>query len=129
MRIRSVHSRDLDAPPAAVGHLLAARSAVITDGLWPSERWPGIPVRFDRPLAIGARGGHGLIRYSVEGYEPDRLLRFRFEPGQGIDGLHRFDIEDPGAGRSRLVHTLEVDMSGATRLASPVLRRMHDALI
>jgi hypothetical protein len=128
MKIRSVHSRDLETPPAAVGDLLATLGSD-RDGLWPSERWPGIPVRFDRPLAVGARGGHGLIRYSVERYEPGRSLRFRFEPGKGIDGFHGFDVEDRGAGRSRLVHTLEVDVSGTTRLVSPVLRRMHDALI
>jgi hypothetical protein len=128
MRIRSAHSRDLEAPPAAVGHLLA-RLGSDRDALWPSERWPGIPVRYDRPLAVGARGGHGLIRYWGEGYEPGHSLRFRFEAGQGIDGFHRFDVEDLGAGRSRLLHTLKVDVSGTTRLVSPVLRRMHDALI
>ncbi len=116
MRIRSIHSRDLDARPAAVGDLLATLGSE-PDELWPSERWPGIPVRFDRPLAVGAGGGHGLIRYSVEGYEPGRSLRLRFEPGQGLDGSHRFDVEELEEGRSRLVPTLDVDTSGTTGCA------------
>ena len=99
------------------------------DRLWPTERWPTIPLKLDRPPAVGARGGHGLIRYRVEEYEPSRRLVFRFEPGQGLDGRHWFEIETAGDAGARLVHTIDTRVSGPTRLLSPALRRMHDLVI
>jgi hypothetical protein len=128
MRIVSVHTRELDCDPATVGRLLDALGSEC-DELWPRDRWPGIPIRFDRPLGPGARGGHGLIRYFVEAFEPGRSLLFRFEPGQGLDGIHRLRVEPLEHGRARLVHALDVEVGGALRVVSPVLRRMHDALV
>jgi hypothetical protein len=32
--------------------------------LWPKDKWP--PMRFDRPLCLGARGGPGPIHYSIK---------------------------------------------------------------
>jgi hypothetical protein len=128
MRVQSRHARSLDATVEEVGRLVAALGGE-RDVLWPNEQWPGTQLRFDRPLAVGARGGHGVIRYWVEEYEPGRCVRFRFEPGQGLDGFHRFDIKPLGDGRTRLLHTLDTRLEGATRLARPLLLRMHDTLI
>jgi hypothetical protein len=128
MRVQSRHARSLDATVEEVGRLVAALGGE-RDVLWPKEHWPGTQLRFDRPLAVGARGGHGVIRYTVEEYEPARCVRFRFEPGQGLDGIHRFDIEPLRDGRTRLAHTLDTRLEGATRLARPLLLRMHDTLI
>lgn len=99
------------------------------DELWPTERWRSTPIELDRPLRVGARGGHGLIRYQIEAYEPGSRLVFRFEPGQGLDGIHRFDVEPLGAGSTRLTHTLDVRLQGATRLLRRPLLGMHDRLI
>ena len=128
MRFHSVHQRELDAGREEVAGLLAGLGS---DGdlLWPYERWPTSPIEFDRPLALGARGGHGLVRYHVEEYEPGRRLVFRFEPGQGLDGRHWFDVEPAGETGTRLVHTIDTRVSGPTRLLSPALRRMHDLTI
>jgi hypothetical protein len=128
MRVQSRHARSLDASVEEVGRLVAALGGE-RDVLWPNEQWPGTQLRFDRPLAVGARGGHGVIRYSVEEYEPGRCVRFRFEPGQGLDGFHRFDIVPLPDGRTRLAHTLDARLEGATRLARPLLLPMHDTLI
>jgi hypothetical protein len=128
MRVQSRHARSLYATVDDVGRLVAALGDE-RDILWPNELWPGTQLRFDRPLAVGARGGHGAIRYSVEAYEPARLVRFRFEPGQGLEGIHRFDIVPLANGCTRLQHTLDVHLTGATRLLRPVLLRMHDTLI
>jgi hypothetical protein len=128
MRVQSRHARSLDASVAEVGRLLATLGGD-RDLLWPDAQWPGTRLRFDRPLAAGARGGHGAIRYSVEAYEPARFVRFRFEPGQGLDGFHRFDVVPLPDGRTRLAHTLDVRLEGAARLVRPLLLRMHDTLI
>jgi hypothetical protein len=127
MRVHSVHSRVLDASPRRVAALLASLGTD-RDELWPADRWPA-RVEFDRAPAVGARGGHGLIRYAIEQYDPERRIVFRFEPGQGLDGIHRFDVESLAEERTRLVHTLDARLSGAIRLVSPALLRMHDRTI
>ena len=128
MRVQSRHARSLDATVEEVGRLVAALGGE-HDVLWPNDRWPGTQLRFDRPLAVGARGGHGAIRYSVEAYEPGRFVQFRFEPGQGLDGFHRFDVVPLADGRTRLQHTLDTRLEGTARLLRPLLERMHDTML
>jgi len=38
------------------------------DKIWPKEKWPAM--KFKGGINIGAKGGHGPIRYSVEKYNP-----------------------------------------------------------
>jgi hypothetical protein len=128
MRVQSIHSRDLHASPQELGRLVASLGSE-RDLLWPNDKWPGTQIEFDRPLGPGARGGHGVIRYSVEAYESDRLVVFRFEPGTGLDGTHRFDIEPVADDRTRLTHSLDVRLEGAVRLARPLLSRTHDTIV
>jgi hypothetical protein len=71
MRVQSIHSRDLHGSPQELGRLVASLGSE-RDLLWPNDKWPGTQIKFDRPLGPGARGGHGVIRYSVEAYESDR---------------------------------------------------------
>lgn len=98
------------------------------DQLWPGDRWPRL--RLDGPLGVGARGGHGPIRYRVESYEPSQRVRFRFERPRGFDGVHEFSVVVEGTAPAQLVHVLEADMSGLARLSWPlVFRSLHDALI
>jgi len=86
-------------------------------------------MRFDRPLAIGASGGHGPIRYVVEAYEPGRSITFRFTGPRGFDGTHAFYTHLDG-GAVHLEHVLEMHARGR---AIPgwtfVFRPLHDALI
>jgi hypothetical protein len=128
MRVQTRHARSLYATPEQVGRLVAALGSD-RDVLWPADRWPGTELAFDRPLGVGARGGHGAIRYAVEAYEPGRLVRFRFEPGQGLDGTHGFEIVPQRHGCTRLQHTLDVRLCGLARLLRPLLLGMHDTLI
>ena len=79
---------------------------------------------------MGARGGHGPIRYRVELYEPSRQVRFRFERPRGFDGIHEFRVVADGDSPAQLVHRLEARMSGAARLSWPlVFGPLHNALI
>jgi hypothetical protein len=126
--IRNVHARTLAAPTAVIGALLDS-VASDDDRLWPAH-WP--PMRLDGPLAVGAAGGHGPIRYSVERYDPGRCIVFRFAPGLGIHGIHRLEVEvdNPAPGRTTLRHVLEGSLYGVTRVTWPVaIRWLHDALL
>jgi hypothetical protein len=128
VRVQSRHARSLDAAVEEVGRLVGALGGE-RDALWPNDLWPGTQLRFDRALGLGARGGHGVIRYAVEAYEPGSFVQFRFEPGQGLAGFHRFDIVPLSDGRTRLAHTLDTRLEGTARLMRPLLLRMHDTLI
>jgi hypothetical protein len=126
MHLRNLHQREFPLPLAAVGALidsLASRD----DRLWPNGKWP--PMRFDRPLAVGAVGGHGPIRYSVQEYRPGQSILFRFSAPRGFNGTHRFDVEDR-QGNTVLRHTLEIEATGpALRSWLLYIRPLHDACL
>lgn len=127
MRVLNIHERDLDATPAEVGRLIDALSSP-ADVLWPSRQWPAI--RFDRPLQVGAAGGHGPIRYFVESYEPGHRVQFRFTGPRGFLGFHALEVQEIAPGRTRLRHVLEMETEGPAVLTWPlVFRWLHDALL
>ncbi|HPF36648.1 MAG TPA: SRPBCC family protein [Candidatus Krumholzibacteria bacterium] len=127
MHVTNIHHRDLPAPPTQIGALLDTLASP-QDGLWPRRLWPRMA--FDRPLGVGADGGHGPIRYFVEAYEAGRSIRFRFTGPRGFDGIHRFDVEPRDDGTTRLRHTIEMETRGRAVLTWPLLYEpMHDALI
>jgi hypothetical protein len=125
--IRNVHARELHASAGEIGALLDSLGSS-DDRLWP-HWWPKL--RLDGPLAVGAAGGHGPIRYSVEQYEPGRRVVFRFAPGLGIDGTHWLEVEPQTRdGRTVLRHVLEGRLYGRALLTWPVaVRWLHDALL
>jgi hypothetical protein len=126
MRVRNVHRRTIGSPER-LGAMLDALASQ-DDRLWPGDRWPRL--RLDGPMGVGARGGHGPVRYYVELYEPSRRVRFRFERPRGFDGTHEFCVVADGEGPAQVVHLLEARMTGAARLSWPlVFRPLHDALI
>jgi hypothetical protein len=126
MRVHNVHRRAIGSP-GQLGALLDGLGSD-ADRLWPRDRWPRL--RLDGPLRIGARGGHGPVRYQVELYEPSRRIRFRFERPRGFDGTHEFCVIADPEGPAQLVHVLEARMSGAARLSwSLMFCPLHDALI
>ena len=123
--IRVVHQRELAASPAEVGRLLDSLASD-DDRVWPVPRWPA--VRFDRPLGVGARGGHGPIRYEVCEYDPGRRVRFRFDPRMFI-GYHQLEVSGED-GRATLAHVVEGEPRGWLRLAWPAaIRYLHDAAV
>lgn len=127
MLIRNVHERVVEAPIELLGPLLD-RLGGPADVLWPAPEWE--PMELDGPVAVGASGGHGPIRYTVTAYEPGRLVEFTFAPGMGLAGRHTFTAEPAGAGRTRLRHVAEGRVTGVMRLAWPlVVRALHDAVL
>lgn len=125
MRITNVHERRLAAPPHAVGELLDSLGSE-HDRLWP-RGWP--KVRFDRPLGVGARGGHGPIRYRVETWIPGESIRFRFEAPRGFEGFHAFGIRPEGAA-CVVRHVIEMETRGRALMSWLLaIRPLHDALI
>jgi hypothetical protein len=127
-RIRNVHLREIQAPAAVVGEILDSVGSA-DDRLWATDIWVAEPVRFDRPLSVGAEGGHGSIRYAVVEYEPRRRIVFRFSPDGGLSGTHGFELEPLGQDRCRLTHFLDAETSRWMRPLVPVLIGWHDAMV
>lgn len=126
MSLQNVHERTIHAPAEVVGALLD-RLAAPDDPLWPG-RW--LPMRLDRPLQVGARGGHGDVSYRVTAYEPGRRVRFDFDPATGIDGHHELIVEPLDEERCRMRHVLEGRPRGMMRLLVPlVVEQLHDAVL
>jgi len=127
MAVLNIHERRLAAPGDAVGALID-QLASTDDRLWPRDRWPAM--RFDRPLAVGAAGGHGPVRYTVVGYAPGMWVRFAFTGPRGFVGFHEYTVYQSGPTDTLLRHTLAMRLTGAARLTWPALyRALHDALI
>jgi hypothetical protein len=128
MRIESIHTRELPVGADELGQILDTLAGP-DDKVWPIERWPHDRIEFDRPLGVGARGGHGPIRYTVTAYEPGRRIAFDFEPGSGLRGHHALEVEPAGIDGARMRHVLDVEVTGIYRLLRPIFLAMHDALV
>lgn len=127
MHVINIHERKLQASVAEAGALLDGLASP-EDRLWPSAAWPRM--KLDRPLGIGARGGHGPIRYVVETHDRGRSVRFRFTAPEGFEGGHGFDLRKDEVACSTLRHVLEMRVSCRARLSWPLIYRpLHDALI
>ncbi len=127
VRILNRHETLLAADAASVGGLLE-RLASVDDPLWPRRVWPAM--RLDRPLSVGAAGGHGPIRYRVKSIEPGQRITFRFTGPRGFDGGHTLSVEALGPRLTRLTHVIDMRIHGPALLTWPlVFRPLHDALI
>lgn len=127
MKVLNIHERELHAKPAEVGALLDSLASA-QDALWPNDTWPRI--KFDRPLGLGATGGHGPIRYFVEEYQPGQSIKFRFTGPKGFDGYHGYEVIELTEEATLLRHTLKMTTHGRTIVTWLfVFRPMHDALL
>ncbi|XMO85752.1 hypothetical protein AAFN75_13245 [Algibacter sp. AS12] len=111
-----------------VGLLLETLSSK-DDKVWPKTNWPAI--RFKDGLNVGAKGGHGIIQYEIEGNIPGDEIVFRFLKPHGFNGIHKFEIKDLGDNTTEVKHSIIMITEGivATLKWALVIRWLHDALI
>jgi len=127
MQVFNRHQRRIPLPCARVGALIDSLAST-EDLLWPHYLWP--KMKFDKPLAISAKGGHGPIRYFVESYARGKSICFRFMEPKGFNGFHRYDVIAESENSCCLQHTLEMQTSLLAILSWPfIFRPLHDALI
>lgn len=95
MQITNIHQRTIARPAAEVAELLLSL-ATDDDKVWPHEIW--MPMKFDAALAVGVPGGHGPIKYTVDHYEPDEKISFRFTSPAWLEGYHQIVLDDAESG-------------------------------
>ena len=127
MAVLNVHERVIDAPANTVGELLQTLGQP-DDRLWPAENWPAM--KLDRPVGIGAMGGHGPVRYGIAGYAESRWVRFEFSAPAGFHGFHEYTVHPLDEQRAVLRHTLTMKTRGVSRISWPLaFRWFHDAVL
>lgn len=127
MAVYNVHERLLPGTTREVGALIDGLASA-DDRLWPGRSWPRMIL--DRPLAVGATGGHGPIRYAVTSYAPGEWVRFTFSGPRGFRGFHEFTVHPADGDRTLLRHTLAMTLHGLALLSWPfAFRPLHDACI
>lgn len=125
--VTNIHQRTLNTPIEKLAPLIDQLGSS-QNQFWPSERWPAM--QFDRPLAVGAVGGHGSIGYRVESYQPGREIQFRFTSPEGFVGMHRLSLEALPEGKTCIKHVIEATLEGKMIWMWPVvIRFLHDALV
>mgnify|MGYP003745620701 FL=1 len=127
MKVLNVHKRIINQPKNEVSEILKTL-ATENDKIWPKEKWP--QMKFKDGIKIGAKGGHGPIRYLVEEYNPNEIIQFRFLKPNGFNGIHKFEINELSKEKTEIKHTLDMNTVGkGTLIWIFGIRSLHNALI
>jgi hypothetical protein len=127
MKVVNVHTRTISQPKERLGELLETL-ATKNDRVLATDKWS--PMRLDKGLTPGSKGGHGPIGYTVLEYKPGELVHFKFTRPTGFNGFHKFEITEAEKNKTAIRHTIEMDLSGAALLQWTVaIRWLHDAYI
>ena len=87
-------------------------------------------MKFKDGIKIGAKGGHGPIKYTVENYDPSELIQFRFLKPIGFKGIHKLELKELSNQKTQIKHTIDMQTSGkATVHWIFIIRALHNALI
>lgn len=127
MKIKNIHKRIVEQPKEKVAEILTTLSSE-NDKIWPNEKWPRI--KFKNGIKVGTKGGHGPIRYSVEKYNPKKIIQFRFNKPAGFNGIHKFEINEIDENKVEVKHTIDMITTGkGTFLWFFAIRALHNALL
>ena len=127
MNVLNIHTRTIQASKQKLVEALKTL-ATNTDEVWPNEKWPAM--KFKEGVKVGAKGGHGAIRYTIEKYQPDEIIQFRFSNPKGFDGIHKLELKEISNQETQITHTIDMKTSGkATFYWVFAIRSLHDALL
>lgn len=127
MKVLNIHKRIIHQPKTKVVELIKTLSTE-NDKIWPKEKWPAM--KFKEGIKTGAKGGHGPIRYSVEKYNPNEVIQFRFSKPYGFNGIHKFEVTELAEEKTEIKHTIDMKTVGKGTLTWVLaIRSLHNALI
>lgn len=128
MDVINTHKRIINLPKAEVATLLETLSTK-KDKVWPKDNWPSI--RFKNGLKVREVGGHGIIRYSVYEFIPEKLIVFKFLKPKGFNGIHKFEIVAINKSSTEVKHSIIMKTTSmmATLKWVIAIKWLHNALI
>ena len=127
MQVINIHKRTINQPKARIITLLRTLSTK-QDKVWPKDKWPAM--RFKNGFKVGEKGGHGIIRYSIETLQIEEQIVFRFLKPKGFNGIHKFEIKAIDECSTEVKHSIIMKTEGVATLKWIfVIRWLHDALI
>ena len=126
MQVTNIHKRTINQPKEVISQVLKTL-ATNDDRVWPHEYWPAM--RFKNGLKVGSHGGHGIIRYYVEGYTEGEKVLFKFSKPVGFIGHHGFKVNEITKNSTEVIHEIDMKTRGLDTLKWVfVIRWLHDAL-
>jgi hypothetical protein len=126
MKVINIHKRQINQPKTELVRLLKTL-ATDNDMILATDKWP--PMRLDKGLQVGSKGGHGHIKYFVTDYQPDNSITFQFNL-KGFDGFHKFEFSENEPNKTQLTHIIDLTTSGTATLKwALAIRWLHDAYI
>lgn len=126
MKVINIHKRVINQPKKELARLLATL-ATDNDRMLATDKWP--PMKLNKGLQVGSRGGHGPIRYIVLDYQAEKSITFQFDM-KGFNGFHRFELRELGQYQTEISHVIEMTTSNlATVKWALAIRWLHDAFV
>ncbi len=127
MKVINIHTRIINQPKKVISELLTTL-ATKDDLIWPKENWPAI--RFKNGINLNTKGGHGPIKYTIEEYNLEKIIQFRFTKPKGFLGIHKFELKELNNSQTEIKHIIDINTNfRATLNWIFIIRPLHDALI
>jgi hypothetical protein len=127
MKVINIHKRTLKQPKAKIEALFKTLSSE-NDMILATHKWS--PMKLNKGLQVGSKGGHGPIKYFVSAYQPDAFIQFEFTEPQGFNGFHKFEIIAIDPILTEIKHTIDMNTYGMATLKWVfAIHWLHDSLI
>lgn len=126
MKVINVHKRIIQQPKIELEKLFNTL-ATENDMMLATDKWS--PMKLDKGLQVGSKGGHGPIKYFVTEYQPEESIQFQFDL-KGFNGFHKFELTELEHNKTELTHLIDMTTTGSATLKwALAIRWLHDAYI
>lgn len=126
MKIINIHKRVLSQPKHEVAKLFRTLGTE-NDLMLATDKWS--PLKLDKGLQVGSKGGHGPMKYFVTDFQEDNSITFQFDL-TGFNGFHKFHLTELETNRTELSHIIDMTTTGAASIKwALAIRWLHDAYI
>jgi hypothetical protein len=126
MKVVNIHRREIKQPKFELEKLFQTLASE-NDLMLATDKWS--PMKLDKGLQVGSKGGHGPMKYFVTDYQQNNSITFQFDL-KGFDGFHKFKLTELETGKTELLHIIEMNTSGFSTIKwSLAIRWLHDAYI
>ena len=126
MKVINIHKRVIEQPKSELARLF---NTLTTDNdmMIATDKWS--PIKMDKGLQVGSKGGHGPIKYFVTEYKPENSVKFQFDL-KGFNGFHQFELIECGTDKTELIHIIDMTTSGWAIIKwAWGIRWLHDAYV